>query len=45
MKVPSTAIKAYKAVVIILIVVIGSPVVKQKISSLLGRLRAGKGAA
>ncbi|MDL2234941.1 ABC transporter permease [Christensenellaceae bacterium OttesenSCG-928-L17] len=32
MKVPSTAIKAYKAVVIILIVLIGSPVVKSAIS-------------
>ena len=45
MKVPSTAIKAYKAVVIVLIVVIGSPVVKQKLGRLWGRLRAGKEAA
>ena len=32
MKVPSTDVKAYKAVVIILLVVIGSPVVKEKVS-------------
>ncbi len=32
MKVPSTDIKAYKAIVIILIVAIGSPVVKEKLS-------------
>ena len=43
MKVPSTAIKAYKALVIILIVVIGSPVVKQFFSSLWASLRARKG--
>ena len=40
MKVPSTAIKSYKAVVIILIVVIGSPMVKQAASRLLARFRA-----
>ena len=40
MKVPSTAIKSYKAVVIILIVVIGSPVVKQAASRLTAKLRA-----
>ncbi len=34
MQVSSTAVKAYKAIVIILIVVIGSPVVKAKISKL-----------
>ena len=45
MKVPSTAIKAYKAIVIILIVVIGSPIVKQKLSALGKRLRSGKEAA
>ena len=39
MKVPSTNVKAYKAVVIILIVAIGSPVVKQAISRLWNRLR------
>ena len=46
MKVPSTAIKSYKAVVIILIVVIGSPVVKQAAGRLLAKIRArGKEAA
>ena len=46
MKVPSTAIKSYKAVVIILIVVIGSPVFKQAAGRILARVRAkGKGAA
>lgn len=38
MKVPSTAIKAYKAIVIILIVVIGSPVVKSAVSRLWAKL-------
>ena len=38
MKVPSTSVKAYKAVVIILIVAIGSPVVKNSISKLWTRL-------
>ena len=42
MKVPSTAIKSYKAVVIILIVVIGSPVVKQAASRLLASIRASR---
>ncbi|MBR5110010.1 MAG: ABC transporter permease [Clostridia bacterium] len=47
MKVPSTNIKAYKAIVIILIVALGSPVVKQAVSGLWKRLtnkpgRAGK---
>ncbi len=42
MKVPSTDIKAYKAVVIILLVVLGSPVVKEKASRLWAKLRAGK---
>ncbi len=32
MKVPSTDIKAYKALVIIILVVVGSPVVKQKVT-------------
>ena len=32
MKVPSTDIKAYKALVIIVLVVVGSPVVKQKVT-------------
>lgn len=43
MKVPSTDVKAYKAIVIILIVVIGSPVVKAYLSRLWAKLRAGKG--
>jgi simple sugar transport system permease protein len=34
MKVPSMAVKAYKAVVIIAIVVLGSPVVQQKLRSI-----------
>ena len=42
MKVPSTAIKSYKAIVIILIVVIGSPVVKQAASRLIARIRASR---
>ena len=51
MKVPSTDIKAYKAIVIILIVAIGSPVVKREASRLWkklfgkGGLRGGKEAA
>ena len=44
MKVPSTDVKAYKAIVIILIVVIGSPVVKAYFSRLWARLKkSGKG--
>lgn len=43
MKVPSTDIKAYKAIVIILIVAIGSPVVKNEASRLWKKL-FGKGA-
>jgi simple sugar transport system permease protein len=51
MKVPSTDVKAYKAVVIVLLVVMGSPVVKEAAGRLGTRLRAsrragaGKGAA
>jgi len=50
MKVPSTDIKAYKAIVIILIVAIASPVVKQKIDRIWRKLtssvrKAGKEAA
>ena len=45
MKVPSTDIKAYKAVVIILIVIIGSPVVKQHVSSLWKKLRTAPASA
>lgn len=43
MKVPSTDIKAYKAIVIILIVAMGSPVVKQAAGNLWKKL-TGKGA-
>jgi len=39
MKVPSTDVKAYKALVIILIVVISSPVVKQALSRLWAKVR------
>ncbi len=42
MKVPSTNIKAYKAVVIILIVAVGSPVVKQAFHRLWSSLRNGQ---
>lgn len=41
MKVPSTDIKAYKAIVIILIVAIGSPVVKEQFGRLWKKLRGG----
>ena len=40
---PEGLVKAYKALVIILIVVIGSPVVKQFFSSLWASLRVRKG--
>ncbi len=42
MKVSSTDVKAYKAIVIVLLVVIGSPVVKARFGKLMGRLRAGR---
>ncbi|MCR4625721.1 MAG: ABC transporter permease [Lachnospiraceae bacterium] len=45
MKVSSTDVKAYKAIVIILLVVIGSPVVKAKFGKLMSKFRAGKGNA
>ena len=41
MKVSSTDVKAYKAIVIILLVVIGSPVVKRWFSRLMARMRSG----
>ena len=41
MKVPSTDVKAYKAIVIIIIVVIGSPVVKAKADQLMKKIRTG----
>ena len=42
MKVPSTDVKAYKAMVIVLLVVIGSPVIKAKISKLMLRIQDNK---
>ena len=42
MKVSSTDVKAYKAIVIILLVVIGSPVVKAKVQKLMAKLRQDK---
>jgi len=41
MKVPSTDVKAYKAIVIIILVVIGSPVVKAKADQLMKKIRTG----
>ena len=38
MKVSSTDVKAYKAIVIVLLVVIGSPVVKQRFMKFVNRL-------
>jgi simple sugar transport system permease protein len=43
MKVSSTAIKAYKAVVIIIIVIVGSPVVKQWFGKLKNRFMELRG--
>ena len=45
MKVPSTDVKAYKAVVIIILVALGSPVVKDAMSRFRNRLRAKRPAA
>lgn len=45
MRVPSTSIRAYKAVVIILIVVLGSPVVKKAANNLLQKLNHKKAMA
>lgn len=45
MKVPSTDIKAYKAIVIILIVAVGSPVVKEKVGQLWKKLTGASGKA
>ena len=42
MKVPSTDVKAYKAVVIVLLVVMGSPVVKEAAARLGKKLRGGR---
>jgi len=44
MKVSSTDVKAYKAIVIVLLVVIGSPVVKAKFEKYMSQLRAKKAA-
>ena len=41
MKVSPVNVKAYKAIVIIIIVVAGSPVVKEKLTQLWKRLRSG----
>ena len=43
--VQSDALSAYKAVVVILLVVMSAPVFREKISSLFRRLRAGSAAA
>ena len=45
MKVPSTDVKAYKAVVIILLVAMGSPVVKEAAGKFWKKLRGNRGAA
>ena len=45
MKVPSTDIKAYKALVIVLLVVIGSPVVKQRVAHMLAAYKRRRQAA
>ena len=42
MKVSSTDVKAYKAIVIILLVVIGSPVVKARFQKLMEKIRRGR---
>lgn len=41
MKVSSTDVKAYKAIVIVLLVVIGSPVIKARFAKLMARIRTG----
>ena len=42
MKVSSTDVKAYKAIVIILLVVIGSPVIKSRFGKLMSRFKNGR---
>ena len=42
MKVPSTDVKAYKAIVIIILVVIGSPVIKAKFQKLMSNIKNKK---
>ena len=44
MEVSSTDVKAYKAIVIIILVVIGSPVVKKKFAKFMGDMRSKKAA-
>ena len=43
MKVASSAVKAYKAAVIILLVVIGSPVIKERLGKLMAKIRKNRG--
>ena len=42
MKVPSTDVKAYKAIVIIILVVIGSPVIKSKFQKFMAKIKSNK---
>ena len=42
MSVSPENVKAYKAIVIIIIVVAGSPVIKSRITTLINRIKAGK---
>jgi simple sugar transport system permease protein len=42
MSVAPENVKAYKAIVIIIIVVAGSPVIKSKVSTLVNRIKAGR---
>ena len=42
MKVPSTDVKAYKAIVIIILVVIGSPVIKSKFQKYMAKIKSNR---
>ena len=42
MKVPSTDVKAYKAIVIIILVVIGSPVIKSKFQKFMNKIKSNR---
>ena len=42
MKVPSTDVKAYKAIVIIILVVIGSPVIKSKFQKFMAKVKSNR---
>lgn len=42
MKVPSTDVKAYKAIVIIILVVIGSPVIKSKFQKYISKIKSNR---